>query len=65
MTAITRRRFMVGAGGGMAALTFSRFALPDLANGDAIEATYDAGVLTVRVPKKPEAKPRQISVKVA
>ncbi len=31
-------------------------------NGDAIEASYDNGVLTVRVPKAEEAKPRQILV---
>ncbi len=45
---------------------FSRsFQLPaDLDLGRA-EATYKHGVLTVRVPKKEEAKPRQIAVKAA
>lgn len=31
-------------------------------NGDVIEANFDNGVLTVRVPKAEEAKPRQILV---
>jgi len=34
-------------------------------NSEAIEAECKNGVLTVRVPKLPEAKPRQIEVKVS
>ncbi|MBE2240966.1 MAG: Hsp20/alpha crystallin family protein [Caldilineaceae bacterium] len=33
-------------------------------NADAIEATYDNGVLTLRVPKAEEVKPKQIKVQV-
>jgi len=29
------------------------------------EATYKHGILTVRIPKKEEAKPRQITIKAA
>jgi HSP20 family protein len=45
---------------GNAARTF-RF--PETANLDAVEARLANGVLTLRVPKKEEAKPRQIPVK--
>lgn len=41
-----------------------RFQLPSEIDPDGIEASYDAGVLTVRLPKRPEAKPRTIEVKV-
>ena len=40
-----------------------RFALPTDVDGGAIEASYDAGVLTVRLPKRAEARPRTIEVK--
>ena len=33
-------------------------------NADAIEATYSNGVLTLRVPKAEEIKPKQIKVQV-
>lgn len=43
--------------------TFSRrLRFPELVNGDAIEATYDAGVLTIMIPKAEEVKPRRISI---
>ena len=43
--------------------SFSRsFALPDMADGDRIEAKLDRGVLTLTIAKKVEAKPRKISV---
>jgi HSP20 family protein len=43
--------------------TFSRtFALPDGVDGEHIEAKLEHGVLTVTVPKKPEVKPRRISL---
>ena len=43
--------------------TFYRsFSLPKAVQYDAIEATYADGVLTVRVPKAEESKPRRISV---
>jgi HSP20 family protein len=45
---------------------FSRsIQLPDDLDVTRAEATYKHGILTVRVPKKEEAKPRQISVKAA
>jgi HSP20 family protein len=37
-------------------------ALGDTIDPDAIEAKLDKGVLTVRAPKRPEAKPRKILV---
>lgn len=40
------------------------FALPSTVDPDRIEATYDAGVLTVLLPKAERAKPREIHVKV-
>jgi len=44
--------------------SFSRsFALPDLADGERIEAKLDAGVLTLTVAKKAAAKPRKIEIK--
>ena len=43
--------------------SFSRsFALPDTADGEKIEAKLDAGVLTLTIGKKVEAKPRKISI---
>jgi HSP20 family protein len=33
-------------------------------DADHIQASYDLGVLTVRLPKVEKAKPRQITVKV-
>jgi HSP20 family protein len=44
--------------------SFSRsFALPDLADGERIEATMKSGVLTLTVAKKAAAKPRKIEIK--
>lgn len=40
-----------------------RFQLPADVSGDAIEASYEAGVLTVRLGRRPEARPRTIEVK--
>lgn len=37
--------------------------LPTKVDGDKAEATYDKGVLTIRVPKAPEVKPRTIAIK--
>src|SRR5262249_62391749 len=43
--------------------SFSRsFALPDTADGERIDAKLDAGVLTLSIGKKVEAKPRKITV---
>jgi HSP20 family protein len=43
--------------------SFSRsFALPDTADGDRVEAKLDAGVLTLTIWKKAEAKPRKIAL---
>jgi HSP20 family protein len=42
--------------------SFSRsFALPDIADGERIEARLDRGVLTLTIVKKAEAKPRKIA----
>ncbi len=44
--------------------SFTRsFALPDVADGDRIDAKLDAGVLTLVIPKRAEAKPRKIAIK--
>ena len=46
--------------------SFTRsFALPSTVKADAIKADYRDGVLTVRLPKREESKPRQIKVQVA
>ncbi len=43
--------------------SFSRsFQLPDMADGERIEAKLDRGVLTLTIGKKAEARPRKISV---
>lgn len=45
--------------------SFTRsFALPTTVNTDAIKAEYRNGVLTVRMPKREESKPKQIRVNV-
>ncbi len=44
--------------------SFSRsFALPDTADGERVEAKLDAGVLSLSIFKKAEAKPRKIALK--
>jgi HSP20 family protein len=44
--------------------SFSRsFALPDLADGEKIDAKLENGVLTLTIGKKAEAKPRKIALK--
>jgi HSP20 family protein len=40
-----------------------RFSLPSEVDGGAIDASYAAGVLTVRLPKRAEAKARTIEIK--
>ena len=40
------------------------FTVPSTLDADHIQASYDMGVLTVRLPKAEKAKPRQIEVKV-
>ena len=40
------------------------FSLPHTVNTDQIQANYRNGVLTVRLPKREEAKPKQIKVSV-
>lgn len=40
------------------------FTLPDNVDADKIEAQYDAGILRLTIPKKEEAKPKEIQVKV-
>ena len=45
---------------------FSRsFSLPQAIDTTKVNAEYKSGVLTITLPKKEEAKPKQISVKVA
>lgn len=45
--------------------SFTRtFSVPTDAETNKVEAKYDAGVLTVHIPKLENAKPRQIEVKV-
>lgn len=45
---------------------FSRsFELPEDADGDKIEARFKDGLLTIELPKKPEASPRLVPVKAA
>jgi HSP20 family protein len=44
--------------------SFSRsFSLPDMADGERVEAKLEAGVLTLTIAKKAEAKPRKIALK--
>jgi HSP20 family protein len=45
--------------------TFTRsFSLPNTVNTEAIKADYNHGVLTVQLPKRAEAKPKQVKVNV-
>ena len=46
--------------------SFSRsLTLPDGVNADAVEASFDKGVLEVRIPKPEQIKPRRVTVAVA
>jgi HSP20 family protein len=46
--------------------TFSRsISLPNRVKADAIEARYDAGVLTLKLPKVEEVKPKKIAINVS
>src|SRR5439155_15780371 len=46
--------------------SFARsFTLANTVNSDAIKADYQNGVLTLNIPKREEAKPKQIKVNVA
>ena len=45
--------------------SFTRsFALPNTVNTEAIKADYRDGVLTIRMPKREESKPKQVKVSV-
>jgi HSP20 family protein len=45
---------------------FSRsFSLPNTVNAESINAEYKNGVLTVKVPKREESKPRQVKVNIS
>ena len=45
--------------------SFTRtFALPNTVDADKVQADYDKGVLKIALPKKAEAKPKQIKVNV-
>jgi HSP20 family protein len=41
------------------------FVLPETVDGEKIEAALADGVLTVRIPKKPQSQPRKIAVKAS
>lgn len=43
---------------------YRAFTVPNTVNPDAIQANYDAGVLTIAMEKRAEAKPKQIKVQV-
>ena len=44
--------------------SFARsLSLPQVADPQGIEASFDAGVLTIEVPKREEAKPRRVQIK--
>ncbi len=46
--------------------TFTRsFSLPNTVNAEAIHAEYRNGVLSVRMPKREETKPKQIKISVS
>jgi HSP20 family protein len=45
-------------------LFYRRFALPDSANAEGVTASGSHGVLEITIPKKPETRPRRISVNV-
>ena len=42
-----------------------RIALPMEVNGDEVKATYKNGVVTINLPKLPEAKPKTRSIEIA
>jgi len=45
--------------------SFTRtFTLPTTVDTESVSATYDKGVLKINLPKKAEAKPKQIKVNV-
>jgi HSP20 family protein len=45
--------------------TFTRsFTLPNTVSSESVQAGYDKGVLTIRLPKKEAAKPKQIKIEV-
>lgn len=41
---------------------YRKFSLPDTADGDNINATFDKGVLKLNIPKKELAKPKRINI---
>ena len=46
--------------------SFTRsFSLPNTVNPEGVKADYSNGVLTVTLPKKAEAKPKQVKVNVS
>jgi HSP20 family protein len=45
--------------------SFTRsFRLPDDARGDGVSASFKDGTLTVNLPKREDAKPKQVEVKI-
>lgn len=56
-------RLLMGAGGDF---EFKRvFTVPDAIDADRIHAAFDAGVLTLRLPRHERTKPRRITVQSA
>jgi HSP20 family protein len=46
--------------------SFTRtFSLPNMINAQAINASYNNGVLTVHMPKREESKPKQVKINVS
>jgi HSP20 family protein len=43
---------------------YRAFTIPNTVNTDSVKADYDAGVLTIQLEKRAEAKPKQIKVQV-
>lgn len=55
-----------GAGGGAGGAKFSRtIRIGTPVDGDKVSATFEAGILTVTLPKSAAAKPRKIEVRTA
>ena len=59
---------MYGSATALCTMTAPRFArsftLPNTVDSENVEADYDSGVLKITLPKREEAKPKQIKVAV-
>ena len=62
---VTASRKQKTSAGEEESVSFSRsISIPEEVQADKVAATYENGVLTVRLPKREEAKPRKITVDV-